>query len=178
MKLKMVGVAGVSLLMLFGCSNNNANKDQHNDSDTQPIHYETDHEHAKRLGTTDRSIGDRGGYPQSDQSGTNASNGQQGTYSDNFVNQESEQIYQRLINYKQIKQAQIAITEDKVIVGLMLNDYKEEHVRDLVVKEVKKVEPDKEVVIYTDNIHWNRMKNMNARGTTNGHANDPAENSD
>ncbi|MTW84189.1 hypothetical protein F3157_00700 [Virgibacillus dakarensis] len=181
MKLRAISSAGIGFMMLVGCSNANTNNDenaQNNASNTESIHYETDNEHADRLGERDKSIGERGGYPQSDQSGTNASNGQQGNFTDNFVNEESDKIYQRLINYREIKQAQIAITDDKVIVALMLNDYNDQNVRDLVVKEVKKVEPNKEIVIYTDDIHWNRVKNMNSRGSTNGHANQPGGEND
>ncbi|MEW9675883.1 YhcN/YlaJ family sporulation lipoprotein [Lentibacillus sp. L22] len=176
MKQSVIGITGLSLLLLFGCSNTNTDNNgtaQNDNPKTQSINYETNHERNDRLGINDQSIGDRGGYPQNDQSGTNASNGHKGKYSDNYVNEKSDQIYQRLINYREIKQAQVAIADDKVIVALMLNDYNDQNVRDLVVNEVKKVEPDKEVVIYTDDIHWNRVQNMKARGSTDGHANGP-----
>lgn len=178
MKTKAIGIAGLSLLILFGCSNTNdtgQNAEQDNHSETQPIHYETDKEQRERQNERPQSIGDLGGYPQSDQRDTNASEGRHEDFSDPYVNEATGKIYDRISRFKEIKQAQIAATDNKVIVALMLNDYNEENVRDKIVKEVRKIEPDKEVVIYTDDIHWNRVNNMRARlKSSDGHANGPS----
>lgn len=178
MRLYALGVMGLSLLILFGCTNTNdtdQNAEQENRSDTQPIHYETDEEQRERQNERPETIGDRGGYPQSDQRDTNASESKYENSSDPYINEDSGKIYDRIIRFREIKQAQIAISEDKVMVALMLNDYNEETIRDKIVKEVEKVEPDKEVVIYTDDIHWNRMRNSRSRfKSPDGRANGPS----
>lgn len=177
MKVKAIGIAGLSLLVLFGCSNTNEtgqNTGKDND-DTQPIHYETDKEQQERQNLRPETIGDRGGYPQSDRRDTNASEGKHEDFSDPYVNKETGEIYDRITRFREIKQAQISTTDDKVVVALMLNDYNEENVRDKIVDEVQKVEPNKEVVIYTDDIHWNKMRNSRSRmKKPDGHANRPS----
>src|SRR5699024_9616532 len=142
---------------------------------TQPMHYETDKEQQERHNERPETIGDRGGYPQSDQRDTNASEDRDGRTTDPYVNEATEKIYDQISDFKEIKQAQVTATDQKVIVALMLNDYNEETVRDKIVKEVEKVDPDKEVVIYTDDIHWNRMRNARSRlKSPDGSANGPS----
>lgn len=178
LKINVIGIVGLSLLILFGCSNptdtgENAGQDNH--PDTQPMHYETDKEKRDRQNERPETIGDRGGYPQSDQRDTNASDNQQENSTDPYVDEATDKIYDKISQFKEIKQAQVTATDEKVIVALMLNDYDEETVRNKIVKEVQKVEPNKEVVIYTDDIHWNRVRNSRSRlKSPDGRANGPS----
>lgn len=178
MKTNAIGVIGISLLILFGCSNPNGteeNAEQDHHSDTQPIHYETDKEQQERQNERPETIGDQGGYPQSDQRDTNSSEVRDENATDPYVNESTDKIYDKISQFKEIKQAQVTATDEKVVVALMLNDYDDETVRDKIVKEVKEVEPNKEVVIYTDDIHWNRMRNSRSRlKSPDGRANGPS----
>ncbi|WP_158701706.1 YhcN/YlaJ family sporulation lipoprotein [Lentibacillus sp. Marseille-P4043] len=151
----------VSLLftatLLVGCTNSNEDA-QSDDLNTQSVNYETDNEQESRLGERD----DKDGYPQSDQSDTNAAKGNR-NYSDIFVNDESDKIYNQLIKRKEIKQAQVASVDDKVVVAVMLNDHTDHNIRDMIEQETQKIVPNKQIVVYTDDIHWDRVNNLKAR---------------
>jgi hypothetical protein len=162
----MIIMFGFITAIMVGCSNNNTNGDaQNNDNDvnTESIHYETNQEQANRLGTNDESTGEKGGRIQSDQSGTNASNGHSGNYQDIFTNEETDKIYSRLIKLKEIKQAQVATTDDRIVVAVMLNRHAGKNIGDKIENETRKVVPNKEVYVYTDDVHWNDVKNLRAR---------------
>src|SRR5699024_10965307 len=61
-----------------------------------------------------------------------------------------------------------ATTEDRVIVGVMLNKHdKQQTDKDQkkiaeIEKTVQKLEPDKEIIVYTDDAHWNQLKDLNS----------------
>ncbi|WP_188453524.1 YhcN/YlaJ family sporulation lipoprotein [Virgibacillus oceani] len=169
---KIVLTSGFILVFLFGCSNTNQDDNaQGNDAETQPMHYETD-KGQKDLGIYDNYVGEKGGYKQSDQKGTNASEGNSGNYTDIFTNEESNEIYRHVTGLKDVKNAQIASTEDKIIVAVMLNEHPNPDIRDVIAQEVQKFVPDKTVVVYTDEIYWDRMSNLKARSEAEHGGND------
>ncbi|MEC5422057.1 YhcN/YlaJ family sporulation lipoprotein [Virgibacillus sp. C22-A2] len=159
--------ASIILLILFvvGCTNADDNTQTNNeDIRTQPIHYETESEQKARKGLRDKTIGEQGGYPQSDQEGVNASD-YSGGYSDVFTNEESEFLANELQAHRDIIQAQVASTEDRIIVAVMLREHSNHDVAETIETEVREVIPetDKQIIIYTDDIYWDRMKNLDAR---------------
>src|SRR5699024_6517282 len=96
-------------------------------------------------------------------------------FTDPYVNKTTAEIYDQISHFKEIKQAQVTAADDKIVVALMLNDYNEEDVRDKIVNNVRDIVPNKEIVIYTDDVHWNRIKNKRARlKSPDGHANGPS----
>ncbi|WP_373892921.1 YhcN/YlaJ family sporulation lipoprotein [Virgibacillus natechei] len=154
----------VVAMLLVACTNTGTDDTQDsNENSTQPIHYETEGEQKDRLNTRDQTIGEQGGYPQSDQDGANASD-YRGGYSDEFTNEESEKLSRQLKDRKDIVQAQVTSTDDRVIVAVILKEKFTDHdIKDSIESEVRGAIPDKEVVVYTDEAYWEQMKDMDAR---------------
>lgn len=154
---------------MVACANDNgANEDAQREIDnknTQPIHYETNQEKKERLHVRDQTIGEKGGYPQTHQDKANDANNKNG-YTDVFTNEEAQMIAETLQNKREIVQAQVASTDDRIIVGVILQAHaKQKDSAQQIKKEVKKLVPntDKQIIVYTDDIHWDRMKNLDAR---------------
>ncbi|WLV23673.1 YhcN/YlaJ family sporulation lipoprotein [Aciduricibacillus chroicocephali] len=74
------------------------------------------------------------------------------------TNEQTNRIAKRLGKEKDIKAAQVAMNEKKVMIGLMLQKKISPDLKEKVTRIVNEMEPGKEVVIYTDNIDWNRRK--------------------
>lgn len=155
-------------MLLVGCTNTDDNTENTNEnSSTQPIHYETEGEQKDRLNTRDQSIGEQGGYPQSDQEGANSSD-YRGGYSDEFTNEETEKLSKQLKDRKDIVQAQVASTDGRVIVAVILKEkYTDHDIKGSIESEVSEAIPDKEIVVYTDEVYWDQAKNLDARSGSN-----------
>lgn len=157
---------GLIILMLgaiTACTNEPTDKAENgNQQSTQPIHYETEQEKRERLGTFAENGKKK--YPQSEQKKGTEANFKNG-YSDSFTNEETEMITRALKNKTQIVQAQVAATEDRIIVGVMLKDDVRQDIGNEIKQEVKKLVPNsnKEIIVYTDEEHWNKMKNLDNR---------------
>ncbi|WP_158591724.1 YhcN/YlaJ family sporulation lipoprotein [Oceanobacillus halophilus] len=155
-------------IVMVACTNEDESSQSGSDYlHTQPIHYDTRQENNERMGTNEKSIGEQGGYPQSEQRGVNAAD-YEGGYSDPFTNEETELISKKLKQQKDIIQAQVASTEDRIIVAVMLREHFDHNVTsdiDDIEKQVKKIVPntEKQIIVYTDDVQWDRMKNLNAR---------------
>src|SRR5699024_10112302 len=87
---------------------------------------------------------------------------------DIFTTKESAEIADQLTQRNDVIQAQVATTEDRVIVGVMLNkhdkqqaDKNQKKVAE-IEKAVQKIEPQKEIIVYTDDAHWNQLKDLNS----------------
>ncbi|UJL44955.1 YhcN/YlaJ family sporulation lipoprotein [Virgibacillus sp. NKC19-16] len=153
-------------MLLVACTNTDTNDDTQNsneNSTSQPIHYETEEEQKNRLNTRDQTIGEQGGYPQSDQDGVNSSN-YSGGYSDEYTNEETEKLSRQLKDRKDIVQAQVASTDDRVIAAVILKEkYIDHDIKGSIESEVSEAMPDKEVIVYTDEAYFDQMKDMDAR---------------
>lgn len=145
--------AGLVILgiTLVGCTNNNDEATRDNPGDyTQPINYETNEEQDEHEG-----------YPQSDQTGMN--DGDETGQSDFYTNEETVSIAHKLSKQKEVVQAQVALTEHKVVVGVMLNDNAPPDMQETIKKQVQDMKPDKKVHVYTDDIYWDRMRNKDSK---------------
>lgn len=153
-------------MLLVACTNTDTGKDtqdSNENSTTQPIHYETEEEQKDRLNTRDQTIGEQGGYPQSDQEGVNSSD-YSGRYSDAFTNEKSEKLSKKIKDRKDIVQAQVASTDDRVIVAVILKEkYTNHNIKDSIESEVREAMPNKEIVVYTDEVYWDQRRNMDSR---------------
>lgn len=163
MKLSYVGLL-LATLTVVGCTNEGNNEaGNDNQTETQPIHYETKNERDERLDLRDKTIGEKGGYPQSEQKNLNSGDGKTGNNTDEFTNKQSKVISDHLKEKRNIKLAQVAITNDKIIVAVMLNEHNDHEISTDIKNEVRKFEPNKTIVVYTDDKHWDRMNNLKAR---------------
>lgn len=155
---------GLFISLLFGCTNTDNNTENDNgDANTQPINYETNEERSERLGNRDLTIGQKGGYPQSDQSDLNGPGQNDTDSSDIFTNDESKKIMDHLQQRKDVKLAQVASTDDKIMIGIMVQDYANPDINDEIADEVQRMAPGKKIVVYTDDVYWEKMKNLKSR---------------
>ncbi|TFJ94001.1 YhcN/YlaJ family sporulation lipoprotein [Lentibacillus salicampi] len=152
----------VCLFLLIGCAQyESGEQDSGQNMNSQPIHYESEKEHNERLGAEDQGIDEDGGYPQSEQKELN--NGDRNGQSDKFTNEMSLNISNHLKQRNDVRQVQVAVSEERVVVGIMLSDHAPPDMRERVEQEVQEMVPNKEVYVYTDEIFWDRMRNKDAR---------------
>jgi len=154
-----------SLLLIFitGCADTAEEETRMDrESPTQPIHYETEREQKERLNARDQTIGERGGYPQSKLENVNDADFE-GGYTDEYTTERTEEIADYLKRKQDIIQAQVAETDDRIVVAVMLPEFADRHpdVSGSIEEEVRNILPgtNKEIVVYTDSVYWERRKN-------------------
>lgn len=153
----------LAVLVVGGCSTEENNEASQNNDQPQTINYETQGEQNERLGLGDQSIGEKGGYPQTDQDDYNRGDNTIGKNTDLFTNEQSKKIADRIMQRQDIKAAQVAITDDKVVIGVMLNDHSDHDITRAIKQDVRKIEKNKTIVVYTDDNNWDRMSNLKAK---------------
>ncbi|WP_067727292.1 YhcN/YlaJ family sporulation lipoprotein [Oceanobacillus damuensis] len=153
----------ILMVSIVGACNGGAQNtsEQSYDDSVQPMHFDEKTEDI--YDEQEPSIGDMGGYHQSEQRNVNKSDFSE--YSDVFTNEESIRISEELANQKDIIQAQVASTDDRIIVAVMLREHFDHHASVDIESEVRKIVPEteKQITVYTDDIQWDRMKNLDAR---------------
>ncbi|MFS0751321.1 YhcN/YlaJ family sporulation lipoprotein [Oceanobacillus sp. 1P07AA] len=150
--------------VLMGCTDDNTASDLQNNNRTesesvQPIHFEDqDMEDSNQ-----QSIGEQGGYIQSRQYGVNETRANH--YTDAFTNEESIRLTESLRNRVDVVQAQVASTEERIVVGVILKEHASPDTGDKLVKHIERQLEDsnKEIIVYTDDVQWDRMKNLDSR---------------
>ncbi|GIO27663.1 YhcN/YlaJ family sporulation lipoprotein [Ornithinibacillus bavariensis] len=151
------------------CGNNNTEQgtsDPKEIKQFQSVNYETPREQKNRS-DNDKTIGERGGYPQSEQPGINVGDENTShTNEDRYSNEKTRLISKYLKERKDIVQAQVSETDDRIIVGVITpnpNQNENPNLHKEIEKDVRRVEPNKDIVVYVDKIYWNQMRNMNSR---------------
>ncbi|WP_026906323.1 YhcN/YlaJ family sporulation lipoprotein [Paucisalibacillus globulus] len=158
-----------SFFLVTACGNepeqglNNKGNQIQNQNNTQPINYETTNEQKERLGERDKSIGELGGYKQSDQEYVNEGDKNfNAKNEDQYTSERTYLISEYLSERKEVVQSQIAETDDRVIVAVMTGNKYYPDLPEIIRRDVKQIIPDKEVVVYTDAAWWDRMRNLNS----------------
>jgi hypothetical protein len=160
-----------SLLLFFITACTNAGDEETgmdtNDNDApEPIHYETEREQKDRLNVREQSIGERGGYPQTEQENISDADFE-GGYTDMYTNDRTEELADYLKRKQEIVQAQVAETDDRIVISVLLPEDPQHDVdiSSSIEEEVRNILPgiDKQIVVYTDDVYWDRMKNLDAR---------------
>lgn len=147
-----------SLFLIVGCNNTNTgqNDDREQSNGTDYLYYETDQEKMERLGSQNASpIKD---YLQSNEKGI----GKDGTERNIFETDEARKIAQELALRDDVKQTQIATTDEQVVVFVLLNDYQDPNIAKSLEEDIKKITPNKKILVYTDKLHWNRLKDIDS----------------
>lgn len=80
-----------------------------------------------------------------------------------FTNEKTAEISKKIAERVDVKQAQVAMTDDRIIVALMLHHKADPKALDEIKAEVTKIAPGKEVVMYTDTDYWSKKKDMTGR---------------
>lgn len=164
---KLIWIPCSVLLILGACTNTNEEEtgmDQ--DNITQPIHYETEREQKERLNVRDQTIGERGGYPQSRQENVHDANFDDG-FTDEYTTERTKEIANYLQNKQQIIQAQVAETDDRIVVAVLMQERtnRDVDVSASIEEEVRNILPgtNKEIVVLTNDKYLDRMRNLDAR---------------
>ncbi|WP_085991795.1 YhcN/YlaJ family sporulation lipoprotein [Oceanobacillus senegalensis] len=164
LKKKTIFIIGFVLTVAVGCTNQDENAQTNTDTlDTQPIHYDSKKEHESRNVSPNNPTAEQGRYPKGKQDMMDIGNVD---YQDPFVNEETQRITKELTKNRDIIQAQVASIDDRIIVAVMLRkhfNHDASNDSEAIKKEVEKMVPDKQIIVYTDDIQWDRMKNFNAR---------------
>lgn len=148
-------------VFLVGCAGGNDNAADNEDNlNSEPIHYETEKERNDGHDNGPDSIAEQGGYEQSERHRLNM--GDRDAKTDIYTNEFTMSITEQLRQNKNVKQVQVAATDKKVIVGVQVNEYAAKGIKKTIKKEVKKMVPERKVVIYTDRIYWDKMRNEDA----------------
>lgn len=150
------------ILIVTACSpNEQGASERTNNSSVQPIHF--DKKQSDIYDNEEPSIGEQGGYPQSEQNGVNQADFR--NYSDAFTNEESLFITKELEKQKDIIQAQVASSEDRIVVAVMLREHVDHDMPQKIEEDVKELVPgtNKQIIVYTDDVQWNQMKNLDTR---------------
>jgi hypothetical protein len=147
---KKVFVVLFIFVTLAACSNTKEGMpdgSQQPENNTQPIHYQPGEHRQVRPTPRNHSM-----------------DNDPGRFSDAFTNEESIRISKALEQRRDIVQAQVASTENRVIVSVMLNKQADNHnVPEKIREEIQTIIPDKQIVIYTDDTHWERMKDIDTK---------------
>lgn len=144
-------IIACSSLFLVGCMNNEELGSQR-DMDLEPVRLSTED---NREIVIDRNPSKD--YIQSDEEGV----GEHGTERNIFESREERQISQQLAKRKEVSQSRVAVTPNRVIVFASLNDYPNDIEKD-IENDVRRFVEDKQVVVFTDEIQWERMKHLDA----------------
>lgn len=156
-------------MLLIGCSDQKKPEAEQDVKRTQPVRYETKKEQDMRSQNnhTERQEFTEGDYQFS-------RSDQKRGFTDAFTNEESKKIQDHLQGMKDIKQAQVASTDDKIVIGVLLR-YRHQQDHDIAKRisdEVQKLNPhNKNVIVYTDDTHWDRMRNIQSKHRANPNMN-------
>ncbi|MBS3679463.1 YhcN/YlaJ family sporulation lipoprotein [Ornithinibacillus massiliensis] len=157
-------LAFVGLILMAACGNETEEgmNDTTNNS-IQPINYETPQEQKERINNQEKTIGELGGYPQSEQEYVNEGDKNLAAENeDRFTSERTLQISEYLSERKEIVQAQVAETDDRIIVAIMTGNKYYPNLADNIEEEVKQIVSDKEIVVYSESTWWDRRRNLNS----------------
>ncbi|SFA69089.1 Sporulation lipoprotein YhcN/YlaJ (Spore_YhcN_YlaJ) [Lentibacillus halodurans] len=162
MKINKWMIIPIFLFALVGCAEYKTGEQNTEDNmNSQPINYETEEEENERHGAENNNTNGQEGYRGNAQEKLNE--GDENAQNDLFTNEMSQSISSHLKQHNDVRQAQVAVSEERVVVGVMLSDNAPPDMRELVEQEVQEMVTSKEVYVYTDDIYWDRMRNKDAR---------------
>lgn len=142
-------VFGIVSILLTGCTNNEQLGSER-DVDPKPIRISTKD---NRQVVIDKNPSKD--YIQSDEEGI----GQYGSERNIFESVESRQISQQLARRDEVIQSRVAVTPNRVIVFASLNDYPND-IEKQIEDDVKKYVQDKQIIVFTDEAQWERMRHL------------------
>lgn len=169
MRIKIISAVVVLMIITVGCTNTNEEGMQNNNpgnSDTYPISYEKKENNRKGNNTRDNAVRQQERQDRINSGQTNRNN------ADMFTTEEAEDISHHLRERTDVSQAQVATTADRIIVGVMLSKNAKNYTDDQKIireieKDVNNIAPGKEVIVYTDDAHWDQMKDLEAKAKQN-----------
>jgi len=138
-------------IILIGCQGKETI--QQEDDTRNLLYYETGDEKQVRLGNDKDPMKK---YLQSDEKGI----GEGGTEQNIFKTDEALIVAQRLSEREEVRQAQVASSPTQIVAFVLLRDYQNPNIANALEEEVRKVSPHKDIYIYTDQLHYNRVEDL------------------
>ncbi|WP_226037023.1 YhcN/YlaJ family sporulation lipoprotein [Aquibacillus saliphilus] len=169
-------------LLLFcfivGCNNQNEealDRDKSIDDNYHPLAYNTKSEEEKRIrehhnakdnqGKNQENIEEQ--YLNGFQKDMNNPRGTEDSYTKSFYNQDSETISKEINELDEVRLTQTIVTDEQIIISAMLKqeyyDVNLESIAEKIRSKAEQTIPNKKVVVYTDAIYWNKMRDLNSR---------------
>lgn len=147
-----------SLFIITGCNQLTSNESMDNDSKTELITYEN--KEATDIGP----INFDSYYEQSKQRRESFEDDRDNPITDQYSNEETEMISEHLMNLREVNRAQVVSTDDRIVVGVILNRHTDQHVGNMIEEEVRTLmSDDREIVVYTDDKYWYQRRNIDAK---------------
>ncbi|MDC3412447.1 YhcN/YlaJ family sporulation lipoprotein [Aquibacillus sp. 3ASR75-11] len=84
-------------------------------------------------------------------------------YEDRFYNEESAAVIREINKLEEVKLTQAFVTDEKVIVAVMLHQEGNLDVEDEIKSIVEKIVPNREIEVFTEDVYWNKIRNLNSR---------------
>lgn len=150
----------VCLLFTVSCAQliSDESQEETNDVETEFISYENEDANDQKLPTNFE------GYEQSKQRKDLLQDDSDNKITDQYTTEETQMISEHLMNLQEIQAAQVASTDDRVVVGVILNRNADRHIGNMIEEEVRKfVNDDKDIVVYTDDTYWYQRRNLDAK---------------
>lgn len=95
------------------------------------------------------------GYEISKRRRENFQNQQPSHIQDEFTTERTIDISNHLMNLDEVNQAQVVETDEKVIVGVIINLHADREIANKIEKEVKPfTEEGQDIIVYTDDTYW------------------------
>lgn len=124
-------------------------------SSSQPFRYETVGEQKERQKNRDQHVKNQS---QRKDNGTEYKN------ISNLSSDEENEIIDKIMKRKRIKEAQVASSSHYVIISLLVREgYTDQTIRLNVEDDVRAMFSDRQIVIFTDDYHWNQMIHLKSR---------------
>ncbi|WP_181349703.1 YhcN/YlaJ family sporulation lipoprotein [Thalassobacillus sp. CUG 92003] len=151
------------LVLISGCGNDEAQENEKDNELYQPIEYrasEKEDEGTIPYGNNRyQKRAERDEIRDSLYKETNRS------HDNDFYNEESLQISEAINEIPEVTMTQAFSTDERVMIAVMIEPYKrrQNDIDDKIRAKAKEIVPDKKIVVYTNNSHWDQMKDLNAR---------------
>ncbi|MRH42998.1 hypothetical protein GH741_09900 [Aquibacillus halophilus] len=161
--------------LLVGCAENDeaSESGQNVNNNHHPMTYITESEHEEQI--TNNLTNNRNNnkedveerYLDGFQSDLEQTDGQNGSYTQSFFNQDSETISKVVNELEEVRMSQTIVTDKQIIISAMLMqehyDEDTEHIVNKISNRASQTIPNKEVIVYTDAIYWNKMRDLNSK---------------
>lgn len=160
MKYFFIVSLSITLLFATGCDQfiSNESMENNNDVNTELITYEN--EEGKNKGPTNFD-----GYEKSKQRRERLQDDSNQPITDQYTNAETNRIAEHLMTLDEINRAQVVSTDDRIVVGVILNLHDDQHIGNMIEEEVRElITDDRDIVVYTDEKYWYQRRNLDAKG--------------
>lgn len=141
----------ILLLLVTGC--NEEAREIKKESTTQFVRYETEEKRNPREEDLDNSLKK---YTQSEERGIS----KDGTKHEIFKTEESMEITQLLSRREDVRHAHVATSRTQVVAFVLLRDFQNPHIAKDLEEEIRTITPEKDIFIYTDKKHYNRIEDL------------------